>query len=238
MCTQFETGAPLDLDRAYKGQLGLDIEYPREIFRDYPAPFIRRAGTGQAGDREAVLGRFRLIPFRAADPAKFAANTMNARTETVGELWSFKGAWQRRQTCIIPAWGFYEPYYETPASKSVRWRIAAADGQMLAIAGIWDHWHKPGQADILSFAMLTINCDNHPLLKRFHKWFDAEGKPEEKRTPVLLEHTDIDAWLSCSVEEAPSFFKTFSEQDLVAMPAPVVRRKPAKAAADGDQQAL
>lgn len=228
----------MDLERAFQGQLGLDLEYPREIFRDYPAPFLHRALPGHEGQRQARLGRFRLIPQRAPDPLKFAASTMNARSETVSELWSFRGAWQRRQTCVIPAWGFYEPFYETPTGKSVRWRISAADGQMLAIAGIWDHWHKPGQADIYSFAMLTINCDEHPLLKRFHKWFDAEGKPEEKRTPVLLEHSDIDNWLSCTVEEAPRFFKTFGEQDLVATPSPIVRRKPAKAAAHSDQQPL
>lgn len=224
MCTMFETGTPLDLERAFHGQLSLDMEYPREIFRDYSAPFIRRPPCGQPGQRETLLGRFRLIPYRTDDPAKFGANTMNARSETVADLWSFKGAWQRRQTCVVPVWSFFEPYYESATSKSVRYKIAAADGQMLAIAGIWDHWHKPGQPEINSFAMLTINCDEHPLLKRFHKWFDAQGNPEEKRTPVLLGHEQIDAWLSCSPQEAPAYFKTFPEEELTASPAPMSPR--------------
>lgn len=224
MCTMYETGEPIDLERAFRGQLSLDIEYPREVFKDYAAPIIRRPAGAPAGEREAVLARFRLIPHRIAEPNEFKASTMNARTETVGQLFSFKSAWQRRQICIIPAWSFYEPYYETADAKSVRWKIAAADGQMLAIAGVWDRWARDGR-EIVSFAMLTINCDAHPLLKRFHKWYDKDGKPEEKRTPVLLAHDQVDTWLASSVEDAPRFFSTFDEQDLRAQPWPMAPRK-------------
>jgi hypothetical protein len=34
---------------------------------------------------------------------------------------------------------------------------------------------------LLSFSMLTINADQHPLMKRFHK------PGEEKRMPLILE---------------------------------------------------
>ena len=75
--------------------------------------------------------------------------------------------------------------------------------------------------------MLTINCDEHPFLKRFHKHVDEKGEPNERRTPVLLREEDYDRWLEASVEEAPSFFTTFGSDDLQAHPAPLEpARKP------------
>ena len=56
--------------------------------------------------------------------------------------------------------------------------------------------------------MLTINCDEHPLLKRVHKHFDEKGEPNERRTPALLREKDYDRWLAASVAEAPGFFNT------------------------------
>ena len=80
--------------------------------------------------------------------------------------------------------------------------------------------------------MLTINCDEHPLLKRFHKHFDEKGEPNERRTPALLREEDYDRWLSTPIEEAPSFFNTFGSDDLQAQPAPAQRpAKPATAPA-------
>ena len=70
--------------------------------------------------------------------------------------------------------------------------------------------------------MLTINCDEHPLLKRFHKHFDEKGEPNERRTPALLREEDYDHWLEASLEAAPGFFNTFGSDDLQAHASPVV----------------
>ena len=45
-----------------------------------------------------------------------------------------------------------------------------------------------------SFTMLTVNADDHPVMRRFHKPCD------EKRTPVILDGEQIEAWLSASTE--------------------------------------
>ena len=68
--------------------------------------------------------------------------------------------------------------------------------------------------------MLTINCDEHPFLKRFHKHVDEKGEPNERRKPVLLRE-DYDRWLEALVGEAPSFFTTFVSDGLHAHPAPL-----------------
>ena len=52
--------------------------------------------------------------------------------------------------------------------------------------------------------MLTINADQHPLMNLFHKPTD------EKRMVVILDAADHDAWLSCSVADAPRLFRRWS----------------------------
>ena len=73
---------------------------------------------------------------------------------------------------------------------------------------------------MLSFAILTLNCDLHPLLSRFHRPTNDKGEAQEKRTPVLLAEEDFDAWLDTTPGRAPMYFGTFGKDDLEAEPAP------------------
>ena len=152
---------------------------------------------------------------------------MNARSETAPIKPAFKYPYARRQWCIVPAWTIFEPFYAPGAKRSVRWGIERADGTALGIAGLWERWKSPAGEEVLSFAMLTINCDEHPLLKRFHKHFDEKGEPNQRRTPALLREEDYDRWLNASVAQAPGFLNTFGSDDLQANAEPVVPpRKP------------
>ncbi|CAM2158455.1 protein of unknown function (plasmid) [Pararobbsia alpina] len=49
----------------------------------------------------------------------------------------------------------------------MRWKIGLADRTPLAIAGLWRAWSEPDGATALAFTMLTVNADDHPLMKRF-----------------------------------------------------------------------
>jgi hypothetical protein len=79
--------------------------------------------------------------------------------------------------------------------------------------------------EVISFTMLTINCDLHPLLTRFHRPTNDKGEAAEKRTPVLLAEEDFDAWLDTSPSRAPIYFGTFGKDDLDAEPAPSASRR-------------
>lgn len=58
--------------------------------------------------------------------------------------------------------------------------------------------------------MLTINADEHPLMKRFHKPGD------EKRSVVVLDPEDYEAWLSARTElEARSLLQPFDPDMMV-----------------------
>ena len=199
------------------------FDYPAEAFPGYLAPILResREVTGQV---ECVPAMFGMVPHWA--DTKLARQTYNARTETVASKPSFRNAWKRNQFCIIPADNFYEPCYET--GKPVRWRISHARQQPLAIAGIWE-WRPAGPdgLPLLSFSMLTINADGHPLMDRFHKPGD------EKRMLVLLEPEQYQGWLEGELVNDEDIYRPWAAENLVAEadPAPPRAKASAKASA-------
>jgi putative SOS response-associated peptidase YedK len=190
------------------------FDYPAESFPGYMAPMLREA-RDQAGLIEAVPAMFGMVPHWA--DVKLARQTYNARTETVATKPSFRNAWKRNQFCVIPADNFYEPNYET--GKAVRWRIEDADGAPLGIAGIWEV--KPGGDEsrpLLSFSMLTINADGHPLMQRFHKPND------EKRMLMLLDPAQYQPWLAGALVNDPAAYQPWPAERLIAAPSPMSAR--------------
>jgi putative SOS response-associated peptidase YedK len=97
----------------------------------------------------------------------------------------------------------------------VRFAISHADHEPLGIAGIWEYRSDgPNGLPLISFSMLTINADDHPLMRRFHKPND------EKRMVVILRPSNYDAWLDCSLDDVPSFFTPYPADELIAVAAP------------------
>jgi len=155
-------------------------------------------------------GTFGLLP-HWADP-KLARQTYNARSETVATKPCYRTAWRQRQLAVIPVEAFYEPNYES--GKAERWRIARDDGEPFGLAGIWERRQREDGASWWSFSMLTINADEHPLMRRFHKLGD------EKRSVVILDDEDWDDWLSAKSEaDIRSMLVPFRAELMVAVPA-------------------
>lgn len=222
MTTNYLAPTPAELEREWG--LVLEDDWPTDVGGGDHAPIIRRFGLGEAAQREAVVARFGLVASTARSMRAPSA-TMNARSETAATRASFKSAWAGRQWCIVPAQCFYMPYYAEGAESSERWRVRRKDRAPLSMAGLWDHWSDEAGKTIVSFAVLTMNCDLHPLLARFHRPRNDKGEPNEKRTPVLLTEEDYDAWLDTSPGRAPIYFGTFGKDDLEAEPAPSSSRQ-------------
>jgi len=165
---------------------------------------------------------FGLVPPWARE-LKIVRSTYNARSETVGEKPSFRSAWKKRQLCVIPADAIYEPCYET--GKPVRWRIERADGAPFGLAGLWErHMHDDGLPR-WSMSMLTLNADEHPLMRRFH------APADEKRSVVVLGDDEWDDWLSASTEaQVRSFLRPFEPALMTAVADPRPPRGKAVAA--------
>ena len=211
MCANYQPVTAQDRLLTFFGVERPRDEVPPDVYPGYLAPFIVRASDREQMARQASLGLFGLIPHWAKDLA-FGRRTYNARSETVAEKPSFRDAWRKGQRCVIPAEAIYEPNWES--GKAVRWRISRRDGTPLGIAGLWGFWRGPDGREWLSFTMLTVNADDHELMRRFHR------PGEEKRMVVILDEADYDAWLNCPVEEQRSFVKQYPAERLMAEAAP------------------
>lgn len=209
MCTNFTPTQDADWVRRHFG-VDLPQEPSAECFPGYRAPLVLRGA--QSGRTACGPARFGLIPGWARDD-RISRHTYNARSETVAEKPSFRHAWRHRQFGLVLVDDFFEPSYES--GKPIRWRIRLASGGPFAIASIWDRWIHPVSGErVVSFAMLTVNADQHPVMNRFHR----EG--DEKRTPVIIDPSRHAEWLSASPDAAAMQMRWDHMPALVAEPAP------------------
>lgn len=180
----------------------------KDAYPGYVAPLIYRPAENSAWS--CVAGTFGLLPVWAKDRA-LAKRTYNARVETVGDKPSFRSAWHKRQLCIVPAEAIYEPNYES--GKPVWWRISRADGAPMALAGLWERKRWEDDTASWSFTMLTVNAEEHPVMRRFHKPGD------EKRTVVVLDGDELEAWLEAgSDDDVRALLRPCGDDLLVAAP--------------------
>ena len=209
MCSRYEAPSRDRLLDAF--QVAPDAETKTELWPTYVGAFLRASqfeGEGKAPrDFEALAGVFGLLPFWAKD-AKLARHTYNARSETAAEKNSFRHAWKHSQHCIIPAIAIYEPDWRT--GRAVATRISRADGGIMCIAGLWERWVDPAGSEVHSFSMLTVNADEHPLMRQFHR------PEDEKRMVVILPNGAVRDWLRATPEQSMAFMRQYPAERLVA----------------------
>ena len=218
MCANYTPVTDLERLRLFFSVMRGD-PVPPETWPGYAAPFVRQARDADGHRRDGAVGLFGLVPHWAKD-LTIGRKTYNARSETVEEKPSFRDAWRAGRRCIVPAESFFEPNWES--GRAVRWRIRRRDGAPMGIAGLWGAWRGPDGGELLSFTMLTINADGHPLMQRFHK------PEDEKRMVVVLHEADYDAWLDAPKSRMRDFLQRCPADALEAEPAPrPPARKPA-----------
>lgn len=105
----------------------------------------REGGAGPAPRRQLRPLRWGLVPSWAKDP-KIGSRMINARVETVHDKPAYRRAFFRHR-CLLPADGFYE-WTTTKDAGTGRARkqpyfIHPADGQVMALAGLYAYWRDP-----------------------------------------------------------------------------------------------
>ena len=180
-------------------------EWEHEVWQDYAAPIVVAEPAGRG--RRCLVASYGMVPQHRLAPGSRAYSTMNARSETVAELASYRDAWTRFRFCLVPMERWFEPNYES--GRHQRWSIGRADGAPLAVAGLWRAWEEPDGRRVCSFTQLTVNADAHPLLSRFHRPGD------EKRALVPLAPESWDAWLHCRDPEAAQRMLVLPEEGLL-----------------------
>lgn len=128
-----------------------------------------------------------LIPFwvKGTDQAQqMAKRTLNAKSETVYELPSFRSAIVKRR-CIIPVDGFYEWLHHR--SKTYPHYIYPKDDTVFSLGGIWEEWVDETSGELKrTFSIVTTAANE--IMDKIHN--------TKKRMPLILDpRTELD-WLS------------------------------------------
>lgn len=118
-----------------------------------------------------------LIPFWSKEPKSLA---INARIEGILSKPSFRKP-IRYHRCLIPATGFYE-WKKEPNEKSPYY-IHRKDGDLFAVAGIFDEWAGAEAEPMKSFAIVTTAPNE--FMAQVHN-----------RMPVILAPEQEAAWLT------------------------------------------
>lgn len=165
---------------------------------------VFRAG---AGEWDASIMRWGLVPVWWKDAAKLPDRTFNARAETLSEKPTFRAPFKRRR-CLIPCDGFFEwkalggktkqPYFIHPAD---------SEGIFL-FAGLWDLWET---ADGAIESCTIITTEPNALMEGIHN-----------RMPVILSEGDFDEWLDSSNQDTASLNRLLVPWDPAGMDAHAV----------------
>lgn len=85
---------------------------------------------------------------------------MNARSESVAEKPAFKRLLERRR-CLVPTNGFYEWRQEATAKQP--YHVHFGQDSVMVLAGLFDSWEAPGEAEPLYTYTLLTTDSTKPL---------------------------------------------------------------------------
>ncbi|MDA5285267.1 SOS response-associated peptidase [Streptomyces sp. NPDC054904] len=135
--------------------------------------------------------RWGLVPSWSKTPTG-GAKMINARVETVEEKPAYRRAFAKRR-CLLPADGFYEwqPVAATDRAKAYKqpYFIRPEDGEVMAMAGLYEFWRDPAVADADDPAAWWATCTVITT-----EATDAAGRIHP-RMPLALAPADYDTWL-------------------------------------------
>lgn len=137
----------------------------------------RHPETGEYRKGRLIWG---LIPHWVKEPDG-GRKPINARSETIAKLPSFRSAYAKRR-CIVPVSNFFEWRKSKPPK--VPYAIGMKDGSPFGFAGLWESWAHPETGELVrTFCILT--CPANDLIATIHD-----------RMPVILSPRSYDRWLS------------------------------------------
>jgi putative SOS response-associated peptidase YedK len=162
------------LERFLHLELGFELQPSSNIAPTEPI----LAMFADGGSRSARIMRWGMeLPWTTG-----RAPLINIRSETAPER--FKAAFAQRR-CVIPATGFFE--WQTrlvPGGKPIKqpYSFHRRDGELIAMAGLWEARRLPD--GVVSHSCAILTCAPNEWVSRFHD-----------RMPALLAPDDWDLWL-------------------------------------------
>jgi putative SOS response-associated peptidase YedK len=195
MCGRFrQTRSQKQLEERFQAEGDVDVAPRFNIAPTQPVITVRQKKDELA--RRFSMMRWGLIPSWAKD-LSIGNTTVNARSETVTTTLSFSEAIQSRR-CLIPADGFYE--WKKMGRIRQPYCFEVGEGELFALAGLWDEWKNPTGEIIQSCTVLTTTPNT--LLANIHD-----------RMPVIVSPDKYGLWLNPEVQDFADVRKIFKPYD-------------------------
>jgi len=183
VCNRYRlTHSKLYLTERFAAEDEID-DHPRYNIAPTQQVLIVRKEHGEK-TRHFTTMRWGLIPSWAKD-ISIGNRTLNARSETVTKMPAFREAVLKKR-CLIPADGFYE--WQKMGSVKQPFCFEVGEGEVFALAGLWDEWISPEGEVIESCTILTTGPN--ALVADLHN-----------RMPVIVPPDKYDLWLDPDVTD-------------------------------------
>lgn len=169
-----------------------------------------RPEQGEWGDvRRGEFG----LPSGPARQDGFGVTARECRVETMKSDPRCRESWWAGRRCIVPADRLIAWCHDTGAPQA--WGIRCAQGQPLALAGLFNERTGPECERCASFAVLTLATAGHAVFGRM-------GHPmaQDSRMPALLSAAAQRQWLYGSWAEAQRLLQPRAASSLQAAPLP------------------
>ena len=191
MCGRFVSSSSADAISKFFGA-SFEGEALPANFNVAPTQDVLAVLADADGERTVQTFHWGLVPSWAKD-IKIGSKMINARSETIAEKPAFKGVFKKHRL-LIPMDGFYEWQQGaeggpvTTAGKPVKTPmfIHRADGEMLAVAGLWATWRDRSlgpDAPWLHTCTVITTAANDKMA------------PVHNRMPVILPSNRWSEWL-------------------------------------------
>ncbi len=191
---------------AISSRIWLPLAVPR--FNVAPTAQVPILVRNKTGALEPKVARWGLIP-EWWQKEKPPALTFNARAEDAAQ----KPVWReslRSRRCLMPARGWYEWNANEPVpgksgrNKGQPYFLFCPGAKVIAFAGLWSTWERPGSEPVVSCALLTTKAAPgiagiHPRMPAVLKpeqqaaWLDPAATPEGLRTLLADARQDMAA---------------------------------------------
>jgi putative SOS response-associated peptidase YedK len=202
MCGRFALDA---LPKEIKKQFHVSVLPPLEPnYNACPTEPILILVPSEEGVLRGELFRWGLIPFFSKEIPR-SQPLINARSETVDKLASFKKPFKSKRGLVVMN-GFFE--WMTEEGVKQPYFICRKDTKLLAIASLWDLWESGSGKIIYSCCMITTPPNE--FLAPFHD-----------RMPAILDEQAQNIWLNSvgeDVNELKSVLKPYNEDNLMMYP--------------------
>jgi len=178
MCGRYRLSRRKQLVEEYFDTAPLDDDWnPRyNIAPTQPVPVIRQHPKEPV--RQLSMMKWGLVPSWAKDTSG-AARMINARSETASTKPAFRDPVRFRR-CLIPADAFYE--WKRTATSKQPYCFEVNDGELFALAGLWDGWKDANGTWVKTCSILTTTPN-------------AVTSAVHDRMPVVLDRESYDLWL-------------------------------------------